>query len=625
MTNEIRLASWLTACILLFPFGVHAAATVTVINGDLPNVGFNDPTAVAPVGGNAGTTLGQQRLNVVIAAANKWAATLTSSVPITIRGAWVAQSCTANSAVLAAAGTQTIWRNFLHAPLPNRWYPAALANKISGTDLDPTTADIVANFNVNLGQSGCLTGSFFYLGLDNNHGNNPDLFTVLLHELGHGLGFQNFTSGDTGNFIAGFPSIWDDFLFDNSTNKTWIQMTPLERVLSAVNTGHLVWAGINVHAAVPQVLQPSGGSFVGTDSIGRPLMYAPGTIQPGSSVSHFDISLSPNQLMEPNLNPSLTHEVTTPLDLTLALLMDIGWDTPDAAAPVRQSDFNGDGKSDILWRNTNGTVAAWIMNGLVVAQSGGFGAIAGDWSVSGIGDFNGDGKSDILWRNTNGTVAAWIMNGLAVAQSGGFGTIPSDWSVAGVGDLNGDGRSDILWRHTNGTVAAWIMNGLAVAQAGGFGTIAGDWSVSGIGDFNGDGNSDILWRNTNGTVAAWIMNGLGISQTGGFGTIAGDWSVHGVGDFNGDGKSDILWRNTNGAVAAWIMNGLGVSQTGGFGIIASDWSVGGTGDLNGDGKSDILWRNTNGAVAAWIMNGLGVLQTGGLGSISTDWSIQGSR
>jgi hypothetical protein len=34
------------------------------------------------------------------------------------------------------------------------------------------------------------------------------------------------------------------------------------------------------------------------------------------------------------------------------------------------------------------------------------------WSVKQVGDFNGDGKSDIAWVNTNGSIAIWLMDGL---------------------------------------------------------------------------------------------------------------------------------------------------------------------------------------------------------------------
>ena len=76
---------------------------------------------------------------------------------------------------------------------------------------------------MNLGNAGCLTGIPFYLGLDANHGSAVDLAAVLLHELGHGLGFQTFTNGSTGAQIndgtGGKPSIWDWFLMDNTRKK----------------------------------------------------------------------------------------------------------------------------------------------------------------------------------------------------------------------------------------------------------------------------------------------------------------------------------------------------------------------------------------------------------------------
>src|SRR6266550_2747037 len=151
------------------------AATIVILNSDAPGVGFNDTTVVAPVGGNSGTTRGQQRLIAFQAAANKWGATLDSSVTITIKAQWTALTCTASSAVLGSAGAIQIWRNFTGARFTGTWYNESLTGKIAGVDPDSATAEINANFNVNLGNAGCLTGTFFYLGLDNNHGTNIDL------------------------------------------------------------------------------------------------------------------------------------------------------------------------------------------------------------------------------------------------------------------------------------------------------------------------------------------------------------------------------------------------------------------------------------------------------------------
>lgn len=63
----------------------------------------------------------------------------------------------------------------------------------------------------------------------------------------------------------------------------------------------------------------------GMDLFRRPLLYAPTSVQPGSSVSHWDITATPNLLMEPNANGDESTALRAPKDLTLPLLKDIGW------------------------------------------------------------------------------------------------------------------------------------------------------------------------------------------------------------------------------------------------------------------------------------------------------------
>ena len=238
-----------------------SAANIVIVNANAAGVGFNDPTPAAPVGGNPGLTRGQQRLNAFAQAASIWGAQLDSAVDIRIFARMTPLTCSATSAVLGSAGPRFVDRDFPGATVPGHWYHLALANKLAGTDLvtaadDPAGlgAEIAANFNSNLGNPGCLTGVPFYLGLDNNHGNAIDLMAVLLHEFGHGLGFSTVTSGSSGNQLAGFPSIYDKFAFDNTLGKTWNQMTSAERKFSAVNGRNLVWNGANVTAAAPSVL-----------------------------------------------------------------------------------------------------------------------------------------------------------------------------------------------------------------------------------------------------------------------------------------------------------------------------------------------------------------------------------
>src|SRR5215813_5172019 len=138
-------------------------AQVVLVNINAPGVGLNDPTPVAPVGGNTGTTLGEQRRNVLARAASLWARNLKSFAPIRIEVAFGARSCNANSAVLASTGVIAVDLNFKHTTLPDVWFPIAVANAVAKTDLDPTGDDMRAIFNINLGQPGCLTGAPFYL------------------------------------------------------------------------------------------------------------------------------------------------------------------------------------------------------------------------------------------------------------------------------------------------------------------------------------------------------------------------------------------------------------------------------------------------------------------------------
>jgi hypothetical protein len=235
----------------------YAGATVVIINADGPNEGFNDPTPAAPVGGNPGTTRGQQRLIAFQHAADIWGATLDSPETIFV----VAAFNPLGTNVLGSAGAWDVFSDFPGAGLfpgaefPATWYSSALADKRAGIDQDITSPDINAQFSSNFN---------FYLGLDNNHGAQPDLVAVLLHELGHGLGFQNFVTESTGANLGGFTDggrfypvqtdVYSHYTLDTTNGLHWNDMTQAERQASAIRFGRVVWDGPNVTAGVPSVL-----------------------------------------------------------------------------------------------------------------------------------------------------------------------------------------------------------------------------------------------------------------------------------------------------------------------------------------------------------------------------------
>jgi hypothetical protein len=447
-----------------------ADANIVIINLDGPGEGFNDPTPAQPVGGNKGRTLGAQRLIAFQHAAKIWGETLDSNVTIRIQAAFNPLA----PGVLGSAGAISVSRDFdgvgqfPGAEFADTWYGAALANKRAGVDLEPGTNDINAQFSSNFN---------FYLGLNNQHGAQPDLVAVLLHEFGHGLNFQTFYNRSNGSPFQGRTDIYARYLFDRTVQLTWPQMSNQQVAASSINFGNLVWSGQTVTDAVPDVLvlgnpqvdvlspaaiartyqfgtaafgppvgspnvidpvvaaqdaadatgpsttdgctaftnagdiagnialvergtcgfavkarnatnagasavviynneanagaAPPGmaddgvnGPFVtipavsltradglaivdnlgggvtaalrvdpnvraGADPEGRARLYAPNPLVGGSSVSHYDSVASRNLLMEPAINPDLTHEVSAPDDLTLELFRDIGW-FPDA-------------------------------------------------------------------------------------------------------------------------------------------------------------------------------------------------------------------------------------------------------------------------------------------------------
>src|SRR5215213_9454774 len=175
MSKKLYLSMFALIVLLLTGAdNAFAGATVIVINADGPNEGFNDPTPAAPVGGNTGTTKGQQRLIAFQFAADKWGATLDSREPIFV----VAAFNPLGPNVLGSAGTWDVFSdfpgvgNYPGAEFPATWYSSALADKRAGMDLDTTSPDINAQFSSNFN---------FYLGLDNNHGPLNDLVAVLLH------------------------------------------------------------------------------------------------------------------------------------------------------------------------------------------------------------------------------------------------------------------------------------------------------------------------------------------------------------------------------------------------------------------------------------------------------------
>ena len=271
--NKTLLACALAAA-STFAIGAAGAATIIPVNMNAPGVGLNDPTPATPIGGNPGTTVGEQRQIAYQFAADLWGAVLESDVDVHVRAQFVPLSCTATSGVLGSAGTRSLHGNHSDDAVLNTWYGAALANAMAGEDLFPDEDEINSNFNSNLGTTGCLESSGWYYGLD---GKTPagriNFLDVVMHEIGHGLNFQGFYNLTTGAPNSGFPDIYSSHILDNNTGTAWIAMTDAQRRAAAVGGG-LVWTGDTVADQVPVALAPAivlagGGTVSGEFAYGE--------------------------------------------------------------------------------------------------------------------------------------------------------------------------------------------------------------------------------------------------------------------------------------------------------------------------------------------------------------------
>jgi hypothetical protein len=275
MKSILRNAATVFAVLALtLTFAAPAsAANVVIFNLDVgTGLGYDDPTPAQPQGGNPGTTLGELRLNAANHAAEIWGAALDSDATVFVLATFQPLSCTPTSGTLGSAGTTFVFRDFVGAEFPGTWYHSALADALAGEDLNPGFGDIFSQFNGLIGvDPNCLTGSAWYYGYDNNEAANEiDFLSVVLHEIGHGLGFANFANEATGTLFNGLPDIYTVYSLDNTLGKTWNVMTDAERAFSGVNDGNVVWNGPETTARTSRFLsaQPEAAvAGVGTFAV----------------------------------------------------------------------------------------------------------------------------------------------------------------------------------------------------------------------------------------------------------------------------------------------------------------------------------------------------------------------
>ena len=238
------------------------------------------------------------------AAVDIWATLITSPVTIRIDATWAALE----TGTLGSASWNTAFRNFEGAQERDIWYPVALAEKMAGTDLNSTEdPDLVANFN---------SGANWYLGTDGSpEAAQYDLVSVVLHEIGHGLGFidsYGYSEGIGSYGIQEFAFIFDLGIQSGAGNDL-IELQNSSTALGTALTSNSVY--FNSPTAI-------------TNSGSKPRLYAPTTWSNGSSIAHLNESTYPagnaNSLMTPQIGANeVMHD---PGPNTLNMFGDMGWE-----------------------------------------------------------------------------------------------------------------------------------------------------------------------------------------------------------------------------------------------------------------------------------------------------------
>ena len=272
-------------------------------------------------------------------AAATWSTVFSSDVPINVYVKWASLATN----VLGSAGATMNVRNFVGANRLNTFYPIALAEKMAHKNLNGTNADILATFNSDF--------TAWYIGTDGMPTiNQIDLYSVVLHEMGHGLGFIGQVSVDTGEAGYPYPGIFDQYMI-NAANVALMDTNSFKNPSAALYT-QLTSGKINL--STPAVLRNNG-------SAGK--LYTPSTYSDGSSIYHVDQVKykvgDANALMTPQIARG---EITRSIGpIVTSAFNDFGWyssnligeEYNDTEDQTTDKVFSVQAYSDTLWEESS--------------------------------------------------------------------------------------------------------------------------------------------------------------------------------------------------------------------------------------------------------------------------------
>ena len=236
-----------------------------------------------------------------------------------------------------------------------------------------------------------------------------------------------------------------------------------------------------------------------------------------------------------------------------------------------KGDFNSDGFADLIFQDSSGSIAGWMMKGETLERASLLNPSAVSdvrYKIAGSGDFNQDGAEDLLFQHDDGSMAVWFLKGLDLVSATQLDPAnPGDlaWKIVATGDFNSDGKTDLVFQNTDRSLAVWLMNGTKLDSAALF--FPSDpgvgWHVVGTGDFNSDGENDLIFQHEDGTLAVWNLKGTVLVSANLFlpANPGMSWRVRSVADRNQDGKPDLIFQHAEtGDLAVWFMDGIRLAE-----------------------------------------------------------------
>jgi hypothetical protein len=351
-----------------------------------------------------------------------WAGLVSSPRPIRIRAVF----SSLGPGVLGSAGATCHHANFSGASVSNTWFPNPLADRLSNTDIEGGACD-TDDTGFEISASFSSTANWYY-GTDGNPASGQyDFVSVVLHEIGHGLGFAGFgnvSSGQGTVLASGRPGIYDRFTVTEDGTSLLTGFTSPSAALAtqmtqAYNSGNprgpgVYFSGTHTNAA--------NGSVSAR-------LYTPSTWSGGSSYSHLDESTYPAG----NANSLMTYAISSaeaihhPGNVTLGLFKDLGWSTCPASLAATTANVSGAASS--------GSVALTIEPGCVwsAASQSSFLTISGSSTGTGAATVSYNVASNTTGSSRQGTLR---ISGVTytVTQSANTNTItltPSTLRFAG--------------------------------------------------------------------------------------------------------------------------------------------------------------------------------------------------